>query len=126
MGNYPYVRRAGDFLYISGTSARQPDNSIVGAEMDDMGRVDLDIRAQTRATLENIRANLTAEGADLGDLVELTVFLVHMNDFRGYNEVYNSYFDAASGPARTTVAVHQLPNPRLLVEMKGVAHKPRG
>jgi 2-aminomuconate deaminase len=46
-----------------------------------------------------------------------------MNDFAGYNEVYNEYF-TENGPARTTVAVHQLPHPHLLIEMKAIAYKP--
>ncbi len=47
-----------------------------------------------------------------------------MNDFGGYNEVYGEYFDE-TGPARTTVAVHQLPHPHLLIEISCVAHIPR-
>jgi 2-aminomuconate deaminase len=46
-----------------------------------------------------------------------------MNDFGGYNEVYGEFFDE-SGPARTTVAVHQLPHPQLLVEIQAVALVP--
>jgi 2-aminomuconate deaminase len=46
-----------------------------------------------------------------------------MNDFGGYNEVYAEYFDE-SGPARTTVAVHQLPHPHLLIEISAVAYRP--
>jgi len=61
--------------------------------------------------------------ASLNDLVELSCFLVNMNDFGGFNEVYSSYFDP-SGPTRTTVAVHQLPHPHLLIEIKAVAYKP--
>lgn len=122
--NYPHVRRAGDFLLVSGTSARQPDNAIAGAEVDELGTTRLDVRRQTEAVLENMRAILADEGAGLEDLVDVTCFLVNMNDFGGFNEVYNRYFDAASGPARTTVAVHQLPHPHLLVEIKGMAWKP--
>ena len=48
-----------------------------------------------------------------------------MNDFGGYNEVYGEYFDA-TGPTRTTVAVHQLPHPHLLIEMQAVAVLPEG
>ena len=59
------------------------------------------------------------------DLVEVTTFLVNMNDFGGYNEVYGEYFDY-DGPARTTVAVHQLPHPHLLIEIKAIAHSPVG
>ena len=46
-----------------------------------------------------------------------------MNDFGGYNEVYAEFFDEA-GPARTTVAVHQLPHPHLLIEIQAVAVLP--
>ena len=46
-----------------------------------------------------------------------------MNDFGGYNEVYAEYFDE-SGPTRTTVAVHQLPHPHLLIEIQAVACLP--
>jgi 2-aminomuconate deaminase len=48
-----------------------------------------------------------------------------VNDFAGYNEVYGEYFDE-TGPARTTVAVHQLPHPHLLIEIQAIAHLPRG
>lgn len=88
-----------------------------------MGTTQLDIRAQTRAVIENIREVLQSTGASLGDLVEVTTYLVNMNDFAGYNEVYGEYFDY-DGPARTTVAVHQLPHPHLLIEMRAVAFKP--
>jgi 2-aminomuconate deaminase len=118
------VKRAGDLLFVSGTSARRPDNTIVGAAVDDLGTTDLDIRAQTRAVLENIAAILRTEGAGLRDIVDVTTFLVSMNDFKGYNEVYGEYFDE-TGPARTTVAVHQLPHPHLLIEMKATAYSPR-
>ena len=78
---------------------------------------------QTRAVIENIRDILATAGAGLADLVEISTFLVNMNDFGGYNQVYGEFFDA-DGPARTTVAVHQLPHPQLLIEIKAVAYKP--
>src|ERR1700756_2565191 len=87
-GKYPHVKRAGDFLIVSGTSSRRPDNTIAGAGVDEMGTTHLDIRAQTRAVIENVRDVLQAAGASLGDLVEITTYLVNMNDFAGYNEVY--------------------------------------
>lgn len=123
-GRFPHVKRAGDFLFVSGTSSRRPDNSFVGAEVDPMGVLDADIRAQTRAVIENIQAILQSAGADLTDLVELSTYLVDMGDFKGYNEVYAEYFDY-NGPTRTTVAVHQLPHPMLRIEIKAVAYKPR-
>ena len=122
-GKYPHVKRAGDFLFVSGTSSRRVDNTIAGAEVDAVGTTVLDIRAQTRAVLENIRDILASVGAGLGDVVEVQSYLVDMNDFGGYNAVYGEFFDAA-GPARTTVAVHQLPHPHLRIEIRAVAWKP--
>ena len=122
-GKFPHIKRAGDFLYVSGTSSRRKDNTFEGVQVDAMGVTNLDIRAQTRAVIENIRDILKSEGADLSDLVECGAFLVNMNDFGGYNEVWAEYFDF-NGPTRTTVAVHQLPHPHLLIEIKGVAYKP--
>lgn len=123
-GKFPHIKRAGDFLFVSGTSARRPDNSIAGAQVDAMGTTKLDIREQTRAVIENIRDILASEGAGLEHLVEVSAFLVSMNDFGGYNEVYGEFF-SAEGPTRTTVAVHQLPHPQLLIEIKAVAYLPR-
>lgn len=123
-GKFPHIKRAGDFLFVSGTSSRRKDNTFAGVEVDAMGTTSLDIKAQTRAVIENIRDILAAEGATLADCVEITSYLVDMNDFGGYNEVWAEYFDA-NGPTRTTVAVHQLPHPHLRIEMKAVAYKPQ-
>ena len=122
-GKYPHIKRAGDFLFVSGTRARRADNSIAGAEVDSLGAATLDIRLQTRAVMENIRDILHSAGAQLQDVVEMSVYLVNMNDFAGYNEVYGEFFEY-DGPARATVAVHQLPHPHLLIEMKAMAYKP--
>lgn len=123
-GRFPHVVRAGDLLFVSGTSSRRPDNTFVGASDDAMGTSKVDIREQTRAVIENIRDILKSQGADLSNLVEMTTFLVNMNDFGGYNEVYGEYFDE-TGPTRTTVAVHQLPHPLLAIEIKAIAYLPR-
>ena len=127
-GRFPHARVAGDLIYVSGTSSRRPDNTIAGAAADAMGTTSLDIRVQTRAVLENIRAILRGQGADLGDLVQATTYLVSMNDFGGYNEVWAEFFPDLAGspdtaPARTTVAVHQLPHPHLLIEIQAVAQR---
>jgi 2-aminomuconate deaminase len=122
-GRYPHFKRAGDFIFVSGTSSRRPDNTFAGASADAAGTMQLDIREQTRAVIENIRDILRGAGAELSDCVEITSFLVDMNDFGGYNEVYGQYFDY-DGPARTTVAVHQLPHPHLRIEIKAVAFRP--
>ncbi len=123
-GKYPHVKRAGDFLFVSGTSARRADNTIAGAEADALGTTRLDIRQQTRAVIQNMQDILASAGARLADVVEVSTYLVNMNDFAGYNEVYGEYF-GYDGPARTTVAVHQLPHPHLLIEIKAVAYKPQ-
>ncbi|PTX63502.1 2-aminomuconate deaminase [Kordia periserrulae] len=123
-GAYPHTKRVGDFIFVSGTSSRRPDNSIAGVDIiDEMGTKHLNIRTQTREVLKNIDKNLQSVGASLADVVDVTSFLVNMNDFAGYNEAYGEFFDKATGPTRTTVAVHQLPHPDLVVEIKVVAYK---
>jgi 2-aminomuconate deaminase len=122
-GNYPHFKQAGDFVYVSGISSRRQDQTFDGASVDSAGAVKLDVRAQTRAVLDNIRTILASAGLALQDLVQVTSYLVDMNDFQGYNEVYGEFF-SQHGPTRTTVAVHQLPHPHILIEMSGVAFKP--
>lgn len=121
LAHYPHARAVGDFVFVSGISCRRPDNTYEGVYQEADGSLRLDIREQTRAVLENIRTILAAAGLGLEHIVDLTTFLVNMDDYGGYNEVYNSYFDAATGPSRTTVAVWQLPHPSLLIEIKVVA-----
>jgi 2-aminomuconate deaminase len=120
LAQYARSRRAGDLLFLAGLSARRPDDSIPGASRERTGAIEIDIRAQTEGCIGNLRAALEAEGLELGHLVDVTVFLVSMTDYAGFNDVWNRYFDA-SGPTRTTVAVHQLPDPLLAVELKAIA-----
>ena len=124
-GAFPHVKVAGGFVFVSGTSSRRPDNTFAGVSVDEFGTTDLDIREQTRAVIGNVRDLLRSVGADLADLVQVTTYLVNMNDFGGYNEAWAEFFDA-SGPTRTTVAVHQLPHPHLLIEIQAVALLPEG
>ncbi|WP_027137101.1 RidA family protein [Gaetbulibacter saemankumensis] len=123
-GAYPHTKRVGDFIFVSGTSSRRPDNSIAGVEIiDNMGTKKLNIEVQTREVLKNIEKNLAKENATLNDIVDVTTFLVSMNDFAGYNKAYGEFFNKETGPTRTTIAVHQLPHPDLLVEIKVTAYK---
>ena len=124
-GTFPHFRRAGDFIFVSGTSARRADDSIVGAERDAAGKPVLDVRAQTRAVLQNIGDILASAGASLADVVEVSTYLVNMADFDAYNQVYGEFF-GYQGPARTTVAVTQLPHPLLLIEIRAIAYRPTG
>lgn len=121
LARYPHARVAGGFVWVSGISCRRPDNTHEGVTVHADGRVDKDIRAQTRAVLENIRAILQAAGRDLEHVVDITVYLTDMRDYAGMNEIYNTYFTKEGGPARTTVGVRELPHPNLLVEMKATA-----
>jgi 2-aminomuconate deaminase len=120
-GAFPHVKVAGGFAFVSGTSSRRPDNTFAGAEADAMGTVTLDIAVQTKAVLENVERILETVGLDRTDLVDATCFLVNMNDFGGYNRAWAEFFNGLEAPARTTVAVHQLPHPHLVVEIKATA-----
>ena len=124
LGNYPHVKRVGDFIYVSGTSSRRPDNTHIGAIQDENGNWQLNIRAQTKAVIENVNTLLQSLGADLKNVIDINTFLVDMKDFKGYNEVYGTFFDH-TGPTRTTVAVHQLPHPNLLIEIRAIAYLPK-
>lgn len=120
LSRYARVRRAGPLLFFAGLSARQPDDSIKGASVGPTGTPEIDIRLQTEGCIENLRAALEREGLDLSNLVDVTAFLVDMSDYGGFVEAWNRFFDAL-GPTRTTVAVHQLPDPLLGVELKAIA-----
>ena len=81
---------------------------------------DYDIRAQTRAVIENIKTILEDSGTSLDKVVDCLLVLVDMDrDFAGYNEVYAEYFSEIQC-ARTTVAVRALPTP-IAVELKVIA-----
>ena len=122
-GRFPHIKIIGNLVFVSGTSSRNPDNTFRGVEVDEMGVTNLDIREQTRAVIENIRDILLSAELKLKDLAQVTCYLVNMNDFGGFNEVWAEYFDE-TGPTRTTVAVHQLPHPHLLIEIQGFAVRP--
>ena len=123
LGHYPHVKRVGDFIYVSGTSSRRPDNTHIGATNNEDGTWTLDIALQTEAVIKNIESLLESMNADLSHVIDISTFLVDMKDFPLYNRVYGQFFDH-TGPTRTTVAVHQLPHPNLLIEIKAVAYMP--
>lgn len=76
-----------------------------------------DIQAETRRTLQNIRAILEAAGSSLQNVVRVGVFLADMKDFAGMNEVYKQFFPEAP-PARTTVGAQLL---KIKVEIDCIA-----
>ena len=79
-----------------------------------------DIKAQTRAVVENIARILEEAGSSLEKVIDVTSFLVDMDrDFSGYNEVWAETLGKV-GPTRTTLAIRALPTP-IAVEMKVIA-----
>lgn len=125
-GRFPHVRVAAGFAFVSGTSSRRVDGSFAGVEVDEMGTTSLDIAVQTKAVLSNIERILQTIGLDRSDLIDATCFLVNMNDFGPYNVEWGEFFSeeqlqGGMAPARTTIAVHQLPHPHLLIEIKATA-----
>ena len=79
------------------------------------------VAEQTRQSLTNARAILQAAGLDLKNVVKTTVFLADMADFGAMNEVYAQFF-AAPFPARSAVAVKDLPK-GALVEIECIASR---
>ena len=129
VGSYPHARRVGNLLFLSGVGPRVAnsdanDSKVPGLELDHNGNfVTFDFEAQCRSVFDNVKLILEASGSSWNGLVDVTVFLVNMKrDFNMYNKVYAEYFDF-NGPARTTVAVYQLPHPNLLIEIKAIAYK---
>lgn len=108
----PYVQavKVGDFIYTAGQIPLDPATGNL---------VEGDVAAQTRRVLENLKAVLEAGGSSLDRVVKATVFLKNIGDFAAMNEVYAEYLGAAK-PARSTVAVADLPR-GALVEIDLVA-----
>ncbi|HJR61830.1 MAG TPA: Rid family detoxifying hydrolase [Vicinamibacterales bacterium] len=110
VGPYSSAMIAGNLVYVSGQSGRDPVTDHVAE----------DIETQTEQVLENIRTILEAAGSSLSRVVRCGVFLTDMNEFGRMNAVYERMF-AGHKPARTTVAVSELPGPGLRVEIDAVA-----
>jgi 2-aminomuconate deaminase len=123
-GPFPHLKRVDDFIFISGTSARRPDDSFEGVRVHPDGTISFDIRRQTRVVFENIRDMLTSVGAGLDSLIDVHAYLIDMRDYDTFNEAYAEFF-GFEGPTRTTVAVSGLPHPHQRLMVRGVAYAPR-
>lgn len=77
------------------------------------------VEAQTRQSLENVKAVLAADGLTMADVIKTTVFLHDMNDFAAMNGVYATFFPE-DPPARSAVQVARLPKDAL-VEIEAIA-----
>jgi 2-iminobutanoate/2-iminopropanoate deaminase len=104
IGPYEQAIKVGEFVYISGQIPLDPKTGNL---------VEGDIKVQTRRVMENLKAILEAAGSSLERVVKATVFLKSIGDFAAMNEIYAEYLGAAK-PARSTVAVADLPRGALV------------
>lgn len=110
IGPYSQAIRTDGFVYASGQIALDPQSGQLTGT---------DVRTQTRQAMANVSAVLEAAGTSLANVVKTTVFLTSMANFTEMNEVYAEYF-ADTPPARSTVAVAELPR-GALVEVEVIA-----
>lgn len=125
VGLYPHARRWGNLLFLSGIGPRtRGSKEIPGVTLDAAGEViSRDIEAQCHSVFRNVREVLEAAGASWEDLLDVTVFLTHMEeDFDAYNRLYAEYFRDCQ-PCRTTVEIKSLPTP-ISIELKCIAAIP--
>ncbi|MEC3966127.1 RidA family protein [Flagellimonas halotolerans] len=100
IGPYNQAVLIKDTLYISGQIPIDPTTGEL---------VEGDIKAETRQSMENLKAILAEAGMTFGHVIKSSIFIKDMNQFAQINEVYGTYFDADTAPARETVEVANLP-----------------
>ena len=105
---YSVAVRDGDLVYVSGMTGIKPGTQDI---------IEGGIVPQTRQTMENIKASVTAAGGTMADLNECTVFVMDMADYAAVNGVYIEYF-RVNPPVRAALAVSALPRPAARVEIK--------
>jgi 2-iminobutanoate/2-iminopropanoate deaminase len=105
-----FAARVGDLLFISGIPG-----------FDDKGELPDTFEAQFANVVVNIKRVLDEAGAAFRDLVKLNVLLTRASDVATMNALYASAFGPAPYPARTTCVVLALPQPKMLIEIEGVA-----
>jgi len=103
--------RAGDFVFVSGQAALSDDGSIIAGG----------IAAETRHTIERLKAGLAAAGCTLADVVKATVWITDPSDFPAFNAVFREYF-GAHPPARSTLISALVVEARVEIEL--TAYKP--
>jgi len=100
IGPYNQAVLKGNTLYASGQIAIDPKtNELISG----------DIKAETKQVMENLAAVLHAADMDFSQVVKCSIFISDMNDFSEINQVYGSYFNDETAPARETVQVSVLP-----------------
>ena len=110
IGPYSQAIIAGDNMYISGQLPINPAT----------GEMPADIKAQTKQSLENIKAILESEGLSMKNVVKTTVLMQNMGDFNDMPAVYSEFFTEEC-PARAAFEVAKLPK-NALVEIEAIAY----
>jgi 2-iminobutanoate/2-iminopropanoate deaminase len=110
IGPYSQAVRANGLVFVSGQIPIHPVTGLV---------VDGGIEEQTHQVMKNLAAILDAAGCGLDHVVKTTVFLSDLEDFPGFNQIYEEYF-AKAKPARATVQVACLPK-KVLLEVEAIA-----
>ena len=110
LGPYSQAIMVGKTLYVSGQIPFVPETMTLVSE---------DIQAQTRQSIENIKAIVNEAGGELSDIVKVNVFVKNIEDFDKINEVYAEYFSEAK-PARALVEVARLPRD-VKIEIEAIA-----
>ena len=110
LGPYSQAIMVGNTLYVSGQ---------IPFVSETMTLVSEDIQAQTRQSIENIKAIVNEAGGELSDIVKVNVFVKNIEDFDKINEVYAEYFSEAK-PARALVEVARLPRD-VKIEIEAIA-----
>jgi len=100
IGPYNQAVLSGNTLYTSGQIAFDPET---------MELVLDDIKSETKQVMENMKAVLEAADMTFENVIKSSIFISNMNNFSKINEVYGSYFNEATAPARETVEVANLP-----------------
>ena len=100
IGPYNQAVIAGNYMFISGQIALNPRN---GELITD------EVSKETTQVMENLNAILSEASLTFENVVKTTIFLSDMNDFSTVNEIYGSYLNNSTAPARETVQVSKLP-----------------
>ena len=114
LGPYSQAIEVNGVLYVSGQIPFVPETMTLVSDC---------VKAQTRQSLENVKAILEEAGYSMKDVVKAGVFIKNMDDFGKVNEIYSTYFTGAF-PARSCVEVARLPKD-LLIEVEVTAIKDR-
>ena len=100
IGPYNQAVRMGHTVYTSGQIAIDPETGLL---------IQGNISEETHQVMRNMQAVLQAAGLGFEHVLKSTIFITNMDDFAAINEVYGSYFDSETAPARETVQVARLP-----------------